>query len=252
MYSNQIISDGTSDSKDIALRIALSEDIERLFFRIIAKNDSARFLITEYPTTCGFAAGFDQEKTKLRSLCEALERWAWSKWIDDKYILPELNTHPSKNLLSSRLSSCFESESFYCKDFDFFYETSTLKLKFAVYLGFTKNGVFPGSRVCSIYENPWDHAIIEAYRNFENSKIYALDNQKIDLQNMASIRNDFFAKNKTIALNSISSCHKKQWPTPEVLIDEHYNTQISNCFIHRSLMKDFIGWHLGSESRFVD
>lgn len=43
------------------------------------------------PTGCGFAAGFDQRNTILRSVGKSLESWAMSKWIDENSKLDQLN-----------------------------------------------------------------------------------------------------------------------------------------------------------------
>lgn len=56
----------------LAHRIAFSEAFERKCFLGLNEGQKIFFEADLYPTTCGFAAGFDSEKTKLRSLAESV------------------------------------------------------------------------------------------------------------------------------------------------------------------------------------
>ncbi len=75
---------GLSNLREHAIRIGISEYIERFeFSRLLNTSISSQFLLDKFPSTCGFAAGFNSLKTKKRSIAEAVERWCWSKWVDE-------------------------------------------------------------------------------------------------------------------------------------------------------------------------
>ncbi len=73
-----------------ARKIAVAEFIERSFFKGLTSNqDSTEWGLHEFPSACGFAAGFDTDNTRLRSTFEGLERWAMAQWIDEGCPMPE-------------------------------------------------------------------------------------------------------------------------------------------------------------------
>jgi hypothetical protein len=61
----------------------------------------------------------------------------------------------------------------------------------------------------------------------------------------------YFSKNSSQALKQIAAATNPDWPNPEILLLREYDTQIDSVYIWRCLMKDFVGWHLGDEKRFV-
>src|SRR3990167_4634158 len=80
------LSSGCAETREVARRIAIAEAIERAMFkRMLASPQAKEFCLDQIPSSSGFAVGFEKEATAFRSLCEAVERWAWSQWIDERY-----------------------------------------------------------------------------------------------------------------------------------------------------------------------
>jgi hypothetical protein len=247
------ISGGTHEDKDISIRIAIAEAFERSLFLKISQDVelSKRFMIEEFPSTSGFAAGFDKQSTRFRAICEGVERWCWSKWIDEKFILEKIMTPINFSTLSKSLIDQFDSYDLYSKNLKIsISETENLNLKFVVFLGYKNNGVFPGSRVSTEFDDLYEHSVIEASRNLNNQKFLQIDSESSDLD-IIEKRMFYFSQNKTVALNIINESKNFDWPKPEIEMLEGYDTQIENVYLFRALLKDFVGWHLGDEKRFV-
>lgn len=251
--SGKPLSQGTASDKDIAKRIAIAELSERTFVRLISQNQETKekFLLSQYPTTCGFAAGFDRKKTKGRAICEAVERWIWSKWIDDhmhidQYIVPNQIDDLSNHLMKPFLDSKFFMKSLVVHNNNYLYQ-----LYCHIFIGFTESGAFAGSRVSSVPDSGWQHAIIEANRNFQNSIFFSTNSFDWQQKNMIAIRGQFFAQNKSIALSQILSPKKQFLCTPSILLIKELQTPVENIFLFRCLMKDFVPWNSGPIERFV-
>ena len=92
---------GTHSSQETALRISVSESFERSLLNTIKNDQKLRrdFLIEQHPSSSGFAAGFEMHSTYFRALCEGVERWIWSKWIDEQYILEEVDEKMLKQII---------------------------------------------------------------------------------------------------------------------------------------------------------
>jgi len=205
-------SGGTHSNKDTALRICLAEALERTLVKKISKSAEAdNFLIDNFPSTCGFACGFEDEKTRYRAICEGLERWAWSKWIDDGYNIPAVNDQKLDGL-SQTLANKFIKQSYFLKRFNF----QNLKLQLGIFIGETQTGVFAGSRVCTLNEDPWGHATIEAFRNFRNfevSKIQNIDLSNVDIVRLRAI---YFGTHNNDAWSQINKANNQKWPEPSI------------------------------------
>lgn len=247
------ISGGTSSSKETALRIGVAEAFERGLARKCWASEKLKkdFFLEEFQSTCGFAAGFDDNSTRFRAICEGLERWAWSQWIDYNCHLPETAIPRNLNPLSKHLLNQFQSCRFYAKDLQLKVEEKTIDLRFSLFLGFNEHGVFPGSRVTTAIDDPWEHALIEAYRNLKNYNFFKSCPENLDQENIIALRSHFFAKNKDVALGQISNATKATWNEPEVLILKRMETEIPEVFLWRCLLKDFVSWDIGDEQRFV-
>lgn len=239
-------SGGTHSDQNIALRICISEALERAFFLKISKGEQDIFLIQEFPSTCGFACGFESDKTKYRAICEALERWAWSKWIDDGFQIRTIEAVKLDNL-SEVLSVQFLNKHYYSINF----EVLNMKVQFCVFIGETELGFFAGSRVCNISENPWPHAVIEAFRNFRNYELYNKSGLDIKKEDIVRQRAIYFGTHKSEALIQIQNAKKNQWPKPSIRLLKEYQTGIKQVYIWRCLMNDWLSWDSGDESRFV-
>lgn len=251
--SGATISGGTFSNKEAALRIAVAELVERYFFQELCKTEfSKQYYIEEYLSTCGFAAGFDNNSTRFRAICEGVERWAWSQWIDYKLNLPIDVSEKKYTILAQALITDFDQIFSYSKVFQVkISETEFLELKFAVFLGCKEGGIFAGSRVSTAGDELWEHAAVEASRNYKNSIFYAKHPEKIDYKSNFVTRLLYFSKNKNEALRQIDDAVKTDWPKPELLVLKQLNTGFASVFVWRCLFKDYVGWHLGDEKKFV-
>lgn len=88
--TNLPLGTGSSTDEKTSKLISISEMLERNLFHKFKLEKPAEFIIDQYPTTCGFAFGFHQQSVATRAICEAIERWAWSKWIDCKIPIIEI------------------------------------------------------------------------------------------------------------------------------------------------------------------
>ena len=245
-------SGGTAQDENTALRIAVAESFERSLFRSINQNESLKkeFLLEDYPSTSGFAAGFDKKSTRFRAICEGLERWIWSKWIDENYKIEETKVNSNLPPLSQHLLKDFDEALWLKKDFELqISKDEKLTLSIVIFLGMTENGIFPGSRVSTLKDELYEHPIIEAHRNLINFKIFEKENH--ELRDIIEKQAMFFGQNKAIALSQIDTSYKLNWPTPELLLLKEFDSKIPGVFLQRCLMKDFLGWDKGPTSRFV-
>lgn len=247
---------GTGATNDLAKRIAIAEVFERSFVRKIA-NDvelSKKFNMMKFPSSSGFAAGFENNSTKFRSICEGLERWIWSKWIDDNFYIEELlKERVLLSPLAKHLSSCFDEVFWYSKSFlisDHF--TYPMALKIVIFLGCKDDGIYAGSRVSTENDDLFSHPIIEAQRNYQNFSLHQKGlSTQYDQDYIIKKRALYFGSHKGEALEQVARSFKRDWPTPKFSLLEEYNTEISNLFLYRCLFEDFMGWHLGPVDRFV-
>jgi hypothetical protein len=241
---------GFHKQKDVARRIAIAEVCERKLFRQLKESPvKLIFDLNNHPSTCGFAAGFESDKTRYRAIAEAIERWTWSKWIDEQYYI---------NKATIDFSELSEVSKFFYKMFDsviFFEKTIstnaipnfTENIKIGIVLGFKNGGVFPGSRAAISTDEIWDHAFIEAWRH---SEIF------IKYKGSLSIpfpygRIFHFGNNGNEAIEQIQKANKLDWPNPQQSLILDYHTGVDGLFLWRSIMKDFMPWSSGNEKRFV-
>lgn len=246
-----IFAGGTAQDKDLALRIAIAEAFERSYLDLINKDqDLARtFDMKNFPSSSGFAAGFDQSSTRFRAICEGLERWIWSKWIDEQFSIPRDLTIGTFDPLTKHLLKSFDETHWFKKDFVLeVTPTEKLNLTIVIFLGCSEDGIFAGSRVSSKGDALYQHPVIEAHRNYSNAKIHKI--KQLVLEDIIQERTIFFSSNKKCALEQVGAADTIQWPTPMIHLLERYETNSEVC-LYRCLMKDFIGWHLGPVERFV-
>ncbi|MGZ3747366.1 MAG: hypothetical protein ACXVB4_16965 [Pseudobdellovibrionaceae bacterium] len=259
MIQNSIpFSGGTAKTIDQARRICAAESIERAFFNKLfssSAEEKNRFFMNEYPTSCGFAAGFDKKFTVYRAVCEAVERWAWSKWIDNKIgltqVTPKLNTDLSQYFynqfdkviffqvplsLSEENRPSFIGENFY----------------FSVAIGIKDNGIFPGSRVTTEIDECWEHCLLEAWRH---QVIYDNELRLSEPANIFDKRIQFYGQNGIGAIKKLLEIPPGKFPVAKIrLLEEVASSNLDSAHryhVWRSLCEDFIGWDRGDENRFV-
>ena len=245
---NNIISGGTSIYKAVSLRIAYAELIERVMFKTIFLEEQKKrdFLIYDYPTTCGFAAGFSDIETCMRSICEAVERWSWTQWIDNAcYVEPFFPA--IKNELCTFLLSDFKNYQFYIK------KINTEKMKeligktelfFCAILAYTEEGVFLGSRVSNNLSDMIQHSVIEAHRA---RKIFLKPSES--KPDFYSNRVNFWGKNKCF-IPKIENFKRTDFCAPELILNKKISIG-DNLFFYRSICLNHKSWHIGDEKRFV-
>ena len=132
----------------------------------------------------------------MRSIAEAVERWIWSKWIDEHYYISKveiLNSNLSE--LSQHHRSFFDQVLFYQMPIDVEIDGRLNPMKIGITLGLLKDGIFPGSRVCSINESPWEHALTESYRHLQ---IFNNQSTRFIGKGIVYDRINFFGKNKSL------------------------------------------------------
>lgn len=250
---SNVFSGGTALQKEVAIRIAIAEAFERSYFWQIY-NDQAlalEFDIASFPSSSGFAVGFDEPSTRFRAICEGLERWVWSKWIDEHFVIERHVPHSSSlGALTRHLKKSFNETYWFKKDFVLnISSTEKMNLSIVIFIGCNENGVFPGSRVSTSSDDLYQHPVIEAHRNLSN---VLLDQKNPQVpQDIIQARTLFFGRNKKLALEQVSKAYKTDWPEPELHLLKKFNSHSDEVFMYRCLLKDFIGWHLGPVERFV-
>lgn len=248
----EALSGGTASNKETSLRISVAEAFERSLFYKLNEQEKLKheFDLINFPSTSGFAAGFDDKSTRFRAICEGVERWAWSKWIDEHYKIAEYKPDKPFSKLTLHLQNDFLETRWFKKDFEIVISPKEkLNLSLVIFLGMTENGIFPGSRVSTELDDLNEHPVIEAHRNLINFKLDQ-KNPK-DSNDIIEKRTMFFGDHKDIALEQIAKSTLIDWPKPELHLLKKFDTNISELFLYRCLLKDFIGWHEGDIERFV-
>lgn len=244
------VAGGTSSLRETAKRIAVAEAFERAIFETLCRETESKtsLMLDRIPSTSGFAAGFEQATTAYRSACEAVERWAWSHWIDRHCLVPRIST-PSLNPLSRHLKNRFEDLFFLQKELAVDGPSNfPRKILFSVAVGFKTGGAFAGSRVTTRGDDPWEHALIEASRNLDNMVASSPD---VDAGNIIARRARYFGSHAEKAVEQIDSARKTDWSIPRFRLHKEVTTGVPGLFLFRSVCDDFTPWHLGDETRFV-
>lgn len=248
---------GTAGDLNLARRICVAEAIERASFINVSikKKVDDLYLLEEYPTTCGFAAGFNVNHTIFRSICEAVERWAWSKWIDDELGIPEVEVNLSSEL-SQFYSDAFDRVHFFQREIKLSdkllpsFIGSDFHLSIAI--GVKGKGIFPGSRVTTLEDEPWEHSLLEAWRH----KII-LENEILqsEPETLFDRRIKHFGEDGLDTLSKIRSFSIGEFPRPQLRLLKEVargKYDISNLYyVWRALCSDYVGWDKGDDTRFV-
>lgn len=233
----------------------MAECLERLALVDIKKTPALQelFLLKGHPGSSGFAAGFEKTPTQFRSICEAIERWAWSMWIDSKFFISECAIDYNKlSSVDKFLTSVFDDFKSYEIDIPIsMKEIPYDYLTFKIFIGIKGDGVYPGSRISSKIESNWSHPITEAWRHFQitNNLAYSIDESSIISQ-----RAKYYSKNKDLALAQIPLNHQtiSNWKSPSLILHQEYlNDSHKDYYVYRSICGDYTGWDLGGVDRFV-
>ena len=233
------IGGGVGVDLNYARRIAVAESCERGFLTSITERSKWR--LDSHPTSCGFAAGFDNESTRLRSLCEAIERWVWSQWIDFKCFVPPV-AEPELSKLGRHYRELFDEVRYFEKIIQTSYYPT--KMKACITLGVKNDGLFPGSRVCPVDDDGWTHALTEAKRHLSISQ----KSRPVSDQDEIYDRIFHFAANGRDGLAQIPT-QESNWP--EMKLSFQSGTEVGGIFYWRTLIDNYIPWEQGDRSRFV-
>ncbi len=252
---NRIVAGGTHESREMSLRIGFAEFAERLLSKRIANSNSlsTKFRTKEFPTSCGFAAGFDRTSTENRALLEGIERWAWSKWIDEKIKINKISILKSSlERFANYQLAPFSKVDFYFQEIDcskFANLNKFRRIVFGALLCYTENGVFLGSRVSNDFTDILNHSSIEANRAL---KIHCDLSKKCfdEKKNFFYSRLNFFASNKN-SIPNLDEFNSIAFPCPTLNFQETLSEENSRVFISRAILSDFIPWNLGDEKRFI-
>lgn len=250
MKDGKTLAGGTHPDRETAMRIAVAELLERSVVKTLPKDE--RFLLDEFPTTCGFAAGFERNTTRFRAVCEALERWAWSQWIDKKYRVERSSGPTSMTPLMEHLAGVFDQVLYFQReivvpDADF----GGRVLRWGVCLGVTGSGIYPGSRVTSSTDDLWLHPLVEAWRHRKIHEVRMNGNMDPESMDFVIKRIVHFGTHSEEALTQIESATQMDWPPPRLRLLREVDLGNSDFFVWRALAHDFLGWHEGSHERFV-
>ncbi|MGK5088332.1 hypothetical protein WDW86_12300 [Bdellovibrionota bacterium FG-2] len=249
---------GCGATTAVSRRVAVAECIERaLFAQIQGTEEVNEFLIPEFPSTCGCAAGFDAEKTMFRAIFEAIERWSWSQWIDFGFSIQRVSVESSAlDPYARYFHNYFDEVQFLRRDFVFLDPTMSrlgkIDLSIGIVLGIKDGGIFPGSRVAHANADIWQHGLVEAWRHAMIYK-HLLNRSEENAPALSVIdqRILHFGRDKDKALRQIESARCVDWPSPQLRLLKQYNTKSPDYFLWRALCHNFIGWHEGPETRFV-
>lgn len=250
LNGGRAIGGGCGRTLDQSQRIAVSEVIERGVFHQICDEMPEEFMLKDFPSSCGFAAGFDDERTKYRAVAEAVERWALSQWIDYGYLLkPVKSSDAGISELAGFFQRQFDEVLYFHKELRINCENRFMTLRFGVCVGLRDGGAFPGARVCSVDESPWEHCLIEAWRHTLIAK-ESIDRDSSNRKYRERVI--YFGSNSKAALNAIQSAKRQdQWPEPRLMLLKKAPNAPIGSFVWRALCSNYIGWHLGGANRFV-
>ena len=224
--------------REMAIQIGFAEAIERILVKRIRKKGTNLFNEISHPTSCGFAIGLNYLRAKNRSFAEALERWAWSKWIDEGHRL-DSHQSPSLSTLAQYFAGSFDKVDFFGREFG--------ENRISIAIGYVGRGAFAGSRVHAVNEDGWTHALSESWRHYLIFK--RIENR--EPSGTVEARLCYFGENGEEARKQIQHAKKVDWPEPKVLLSKQVPLEWPGLFLYRTLMNDYVSWHLGGSKRFV-
>ena len=249
LEGRRIAGSGTHSDRAMSRTIALSEAMERRMMTSLQKSENVdRLLLSEYPTSCGFAFGFDREATRDRALAEGVERWLRSKWIDEHFCIPNVpktEVSPQLNPLGRLMADLFENVGYFQTTNTMIVRGELVEFFSCIVVGIKGQGAFVGSRTSLSSHDLWTHALIEAWRHliiFERST----ERDRPDLKSIF-----YFGTHKKEALHQVELACIEPFPEPSLRLLEEVNTHVGGFYCFRALCHDFQGWHGENYQRFV-
>ncbi|USN46702.1 MAG: hypothetical protein H6626_10855 [Pseudobdellovibrionaceae bacterium] len=238
------ISGGFGTNLEQARKVAAAEFLERSTVQRLKADESLKkeWLLDVYPTACGFAAGFDKESTKLRSIMEGLERWVVSKWIDDNYHMNEEDS-PHLESLGQYFVSQFDDCRFFFKSLPVLIGDRIVVARVAVVVAFSESGAFPGYSAGLEGENVWTHALLEGMRHL----LIARNSPRVD--RFPYNRIFYFSDHRQKVEAILSKNRREKWPTPQPLF--FHSETFDGFYMSRTIFKGWKSWHDGPIDRFL-
>lgn len=249
LLDGQCIGSGFSNEPTIAKQIAISEALERkIFFDLLQSSDmKEKFLLDEYPSTCGFSVGLDKSSSSERAVAEAVERWVVSKWIDNHFFISELSAPLIKfSPVDQFLTSHFEEIHYFSHQCIIEVKSKNHIVNTIISIGLTENGAFYGGKSTINSIPPITSALVECWRHLKLSELSSQSKQSKNLKVV-----NHFAHNKLLALEQINKAIKTDWPQPKLRLLAEAPTEVEGFFCFRALCEDFKGWHGQDVNRFV-
>lgn len=235
---------GSGFAKDLASarKIAVAEFIERRFVQDARKLAPQIWLLNEFPTSCGFAAGYDYINTKVRSVGEAIERWALSRWFDFNNPLDTASINETPEEYKILLSE-FDDVAVFKKSFLVNLEANLVSFELCLFVGFKDTGCFMGCAVRNTFNEAIGHSIIEAHRHL------LISQQNRDFEIFPFNRIKYFSQNKDAALDILSRKRTEPWPSPRIKFQHDYHNEL--FFITRTILNDWTPWEKGPTCRML-
>ena len=250
------LSGGFSSDRYAARKIAIAEFLEFNEVRNLAREDSAgNWALDLFPTNCGFAVGFDEFNTRLRSIREAAERWVMSKWIDEHYYIPDINAgelFPNLSGPAKFFVSQFDEVLFFKIAVTVLLDGHFYQIEVAQTMGLKGKGIYPGSSAQGSEignENGiWEHALLESFRHLQGVKNNPVCNREGIFPDN---RINFFAKNGRIALQQIAKANRQDWPLPRIKLHKWVSLYNGEVYLARTIIDGWNSWHTGPLDRFL-
>lgn len=247
------IGSGFSNDRNLSRKIAVAEYLEDTQYQSICNSteqEKENWGLNKISTGCGFAAGFEVKMTQLRSVAEAVEKWALSKWIDEGYVL---KVNESASILSESayatkyFSDFFDKTSFFEKELIVPFENKLLTIYLGVAVSELNNGIFIGSSAGYQKKHIWQHSLLECFRN------YQVSSQPIKVSEFYFPENKirFFAQNRNIAIEQIQKANKLDWPMPKIILHRVQGFESDQYFLARTIIDGWKSWDEGPIERFL-
>jgi len=245
-----VLGGGMSSEREAAIKIAASEALERSLVRDLSGSpDKADFGFPEYATGCGFAYGFTRDGAQTRAICEAVERWVWTEWIENQKVLEEVAESP-KSPFVKYLRQPFDKIRFFKKSVKLQDVPSEFsKIEVRIVLGYKDGGIFPGSEAWIVEGHPFSHASGEAFRHLRAAQ--SLSKREEATMDLPERRLLYFSENARVADAMISSCKEEAWLPAKLKILAEAPTNSANSYLFRAICEDHKSWHLGGVKRFA-
>ncbi len=235
---------GFDFSKEMAKQKAFCELNERsLYFQLLQQDDlKATWGFDVDSSVSGFAAGLTAEKTAFRSLCEGLERWTLSHWIDNGFALRKIPA-PEDRPVVRHTQESFERVDFQTTEVPLVIDQKIMKIHVSVALAWKGGGVFVGYGTKSSQDESLEHACVESLRNWLIFK-----NQK-KRSRFPYNRIEYFAHHAEAAVAAIGGKREVAWPVPTIRLFR--NEKFGDICLARTIFEGWIPWQNGPVERFL-